>query len=235
MEFRNFLLAALAPDDAAALTPHMREVSLARSQVLYEPGASVGLIYFPSSACISVVEVMEDDRAVETATIGRESATALLDAMLTMRVSTRMFVQIAGSAVTLPAPVYRARLAESASLMQLSCLHLRAIVRQAEVATACNITHPADARLARWLLMTEDRTGSISFPLTQEYMAVMTGVQRTTVSGLAAAMKKAGLIDYQRGAVTVVDHDGLRARACACYGLMEDEFKGLRRRPGWAA
>jgi CRP-like cAMP-binding protein len=231
LEFRNFLLAALAPDDAAALTPHLREVSLARSQVLYEPGAAVDLIYFPSSACLSVVEVLEDGRAVETATIGRESATALLDAMLKMPVATRMFVQIAGSALTLPAAVYRGRLAESPSLTQLSHLHLRATVRQAEIAVACNISHPADARLARWLLMTEDRTGSPSFPLTQEYMAVMTGVQRTTVSALAAAMKKARLIDYQRGNITVMDQAGLRAQACECYALMEDQFKGLRRRP----
>src|SRR5947209_4857921 len=103
MEFRNFLLAALAPEDAAALTPHMREVSLSRNQVLYEPGAPADLIYFPSSACISVVELMEDGGTIETATIGRESATGLLDAMLKTPVSTRMFVQIAGSAVTLSA------------------------------------------------------------------------------------------------------------------------------------
>jgi CRP-like cAMP-binding protein len=229
MEFRNFLLAALSPDDAAALTPYLREVSLARSQVLYEPGAAVDLIYFPSSACISIVEVLENGHAVETATIGRESATALLDVMLKLPVSTRMFVQIAGSAVTLPATAYRARLAESPTLMQLSHLHLRAIVRQAEISVACNISHPADARLARWLLMTEDRTGSGSFPLTQEYMAVMTGVQRTTVSALAAAMKKAGTIDYRRGNITVADQAGLRAQACECYALMEDQFKGLRR------
>jgi CRP-like cAMP-binding protein len=229
MEFRNFLLAALAPEDVEALTPDLREVSLARTQVLYEPGAAAELIYFPSSACISVVEVLEDGHAVETATIGRESATALLDVMLQMPVSTRMFVQIAGSAVTLPATAYRARLVESPSLLQLSHLHLRAVVRQAEIAVACNISHPADARLVRWLLMTEDRTGSASFPLTQEYMAVMTGVQRTTVSAMAASMKKAGLIDYQRGNITVLDQPGMRARACECYALMEDQFKSLRR------
>jgi CRP-like cAMP-binding protein len=232
MEFRNFLLAALAPEDVKALTPHFREVSLARTQVLYEPGGAAELIYFPSSACISVVEVLEDGRAVETATIGRESATALLDAILETPVSTRMFVQIAGGAVTLGAAAYRARLAESPSLLQLSHLHLHAVLRQAEISVACNISHPADARLVRWLLMTEDRTGSASFPLTQEYMAVMTGVQRTTVSAMAASMKKAGLIDYRRGNITVLDQPGMRARACECYALMEDQFKSLRRSQG---
>ena len=101
VEFRNFLLASLAPDDAAALVPHLREVSLARSQSIFEPGDVADLIYFPSNACISVLELMQDGKAFETATIGRESAAALLDAMARTPIVTRMFVQIAGSATTL--------------------------------------------------------------------------------------------------------------------------------------
>jgi CRP-like cAMP-binding protein len=232
MEFRNFLLSALRPDDEAALTPHLKEVSLSRGQVLYQPGDEADLVYFPSSACISVVTIMEDGRAFETATIGRESAGGLVDAMAGTRVANRVFVQLAGGAMTLSAAAFRARLRQSPNLSHLALLHLRAIMRQAETSAACNAAHHADARLARWLLMTEDRVGSALFPLTQEYMSVMTGVQRTTVSMMAAALKRDGVIDYSRGNVAILDQAELKARACECYGEMERQFLQLKAEMG---
>jgi CRP-like cAMP-binding protein len=228
MQFRNFLLSALHSDDESALTPHLKEISLSRGQVLYQPGDEADLIYFPSSACISVVTIMEDGRTFETGTIGRESASGLVDAMAGARVSNRVFVQLAGGAMTLSAAAFRGRLRESPSLSRLALLHLRAIIRQAETQAACNVAHNADARLARWLLMTEDRVGGASFPLTQEYMSVMTGVQRTTVSMMAAALKRDGVIDYSRGNVAILDQTELKARACECYGEMERQFLQLQ-------
>lgn len=229
MQFRNFLLSALAPDDAAAITPHLREVSLSRSQVLFEPGERVEHIYFPSSACISVTAVMEDGQLVETNTVGRESAAGLLDAITSEVAATRGFAQIAGAAMVVPAGPYRNRMKNSPALLQLTLMHLRAATRQAETGVACNVAHSAESRLARWLLMTEDRTGSSSFPLTQEYLAVMTGVQRTTVSHLAAGMKKAGIIDYSRGHLTIRDRPALERRACECYSQLEVQFELLQR------
>lgn len=228
MQFRNFLLSALRPDDAADLTPHLREISLSRGQVVFEPGADVDSIYFPSSACLSVTAVMEDGKLIETNTVGRESAAGLLDAISGEPSATRGFVQIGGAAMVLPAAAYRNRMRESAALLRLTLLHLRASTRQVETAVACNVAHSADSRLARWLLMTEDRTGSAAFPLTQDYMAVMTGVQRTTVSQLAAALKKAKVIDYSRGHVVVLDRPALERHACECYALMEAQFEALR-------
>ena len=228
MQFRNFLLSALRPDDAAALTPHLREISLSRSQVLFEPGQPVESVYFPSSACISITAVMEDGKLVETNTVGRESAAGLLDAVSGEPSATRCFTQIAGGAMMLPSTVYRNRMRESASLLRLTLLHLRASTRQVETAVACNVAHSADSRLARWLLMTEDRTGSSAFPLTQDYLAVMTGVQRTTVSQLAAALKKAKVIAYSRGHVVIVDRPALERHACECYAQMEAQFEALR-------
>jgi CRP-like cAMP-binding protein len=228
MQFRNFLLTALRADDAAALTPHLREIGLSRGQVLFEPGASVQQIFFPSSACISVTAVMEDGRLIETNTVGRESAAGLLDAITGEPAATRGFAQIAGGAMALPAAVYRARIKESPSLLRLTLLHLRASARQAETGVACNIVHSAESRLARWLLMTQDRTGGPNFDLTQEYLAVMTGVQRTTISQMAAALKQKGVIDYTRGHVTVRDRAALEAHACECYAQMEAQFEGLK-------
>lgn len=232
MEFRNFFLAALSGADAAVLVPRLREVSLTRGETLYEPGDAPELIYFPGGACISVVALMGDGRAVETATIGRESALALLDAVLSVPVRSRMFAQVGGSAMTMPAAAFRARLADSPSLLRLTLRHARASAIQAELGVACNVAHSTSGRLARWLLMTQDRTGGDTFPLTQDYMAVMTGVQRTTVSLAAAAFKQDGVINYVRGQLTVLDRPALVARACDCYPVVEAQFEALRATTG---
>jgi len=228
MEFRNFLLAALLPDDAAALTPRLKEVTLTNGQVLFEPDAPVDTLYFPSSACISIVAPLRDGKSVEIATVGRESAAGLLDVLTGMAAETRSFVQIAGAALSLPAAAFRARLQDSPALLRLALLHVRATARQAETSVACNAAHTANGRLARWLLMTQDRVGADLFPLTQDYMAVMTGVQRSTVSLVATALKNAGAIDYARGRVTVLNRNILIDHACECYAAAEEQFDTLR-------
>ncbi|THD58795.1 Crp/Fnr family transcriptional regulator [Phenylobacterium sp.] len=228
MYFRNFLLRALQAEDAAHLTPLLREISLSRGQPLFEPGDTIETLYFPSSACISVVTVMRDGRQIETATIGRESAAALLDAVTGQPTASRIFVQVGGSALALPAQVYRQRMSASLPLVELTLRHARASAQQAELGVGCNLAHPADGRMARWLLMTQDRVGDRILPLTQDYLSVMTGVQRTTVSLMANALKTAGVIDYSRGQLTILDREGLIARACECYPVSERQFEALR-------
>lgn len=142
MEFRNFLLAALGPGDAAVLVPRLKEVSLTAGQVLHETERMVEVLYFPSSACTSVAALMRDGKAFEIATIGRESAPGLLDLMTGRPSETRCFVQIAGSALSLPASAFRDRLAVSPTLMRLALLHVRAVSRQAEALVACNLAMP---------------------------------------------------------------------------------------------
>lgn len=171
---------------------------------------------------------MLDGRVIETMTVGRESAAALLDAVTALPTSSRIFVQVAGMALTLPAAAYRDRLEHSPALVDLTLRHARASAQQAELGVGCNLAHTADGRLARWLLMTQDRIGSDVLPLTQDYLAIMTGVQRTTVSLIAAALKRAGVIDYARGQVTVLDRAALVASACECYALSERQFDDLR-------
>jgi CRP-like cAMP-binding protein len=110
--------------------------------------------------------------------------------------------------------------------------HVHATLLQAQQFTACNVLHAADQRLARWLLMTADRTGSASFPLTQEYMAVMTGVQRTTVSTLANGFKERGLIRYSRGNIEILDEPGLQRASCECALVVRKQFEDLEREAG---
>jgi CRP-like cAMP-binding protein len=228
MHFRNFLLRALPDADVGELTPHLREVSLSRGQPLYEPGDPVDTLYFASSACTSVVRLLTDGKVVETTTVGRESAPGLLDAVTDRPTMSRIFVQVNGAALTLPSAVYRRRLRASPDLVEVTLRHARALAQQAELGVACNLAHSAEGRLARWLLMTQDRVGSDLLPLTQDYLAVMTGVQRSTVSLMAAPLKKAKIIDYSRGQVTILDRAALEARACECYALSEGQFEELR-------
>ena len=203
-------------------------MSLSRGQPLYEPGDLVDTLYFPSSAGISVVSVMQDGRQIETTTVGRETIAGLLAAVTGRPTEARIFTQIAGSALTLPTSAYRRRLAESPALVDLTLLHARGLAQQAELGVACNLAHTADGRLARWILMTQDRVGSDVLPLTQDYLAIMTGVQRTTVSLMAAALKKDKVIDYSRGQLTILARAALISRSCECYAISERQFEELR-------
>ena len=197
-------------------------------RVLYEPGEMVDSLYFPGSACVSVVVAMSDGKIVETSTVGRESVVLLLDAMTGRPSRSRVFTQVGGSAMRMSSAAFRSLVAESPNLLSLSLLHARATALQAEQGVACNASHGVHGRLARWLLMTQDRVGADSFPLTQEYMAVMTGVQRSTVSSMAGSLKKAGVIDYSRGNLRIRDRTALMKHACECYSIVGQQFEDLR-------
>jgi CRP-like cAMP-binding protein len=227
VQFRNFLLSALNDADRQALSPHLTEISLTQGQVLFEIDDVADQVYFPSSTVLSVTTVMENGRAAESQTIGRESGVGLANAVGRTRVQSRIFCQIAGTALRMPAQVLRRRLAESPELGRLLMRHVHAAMMQAQQFTACNVLHPADQRLARWLLMTADRVGSKTFPLTQDYMAVMTGVQRTTVSTLANGLRDRGLIDYRRGKIQILDEPGLTAASCECARVVRRQFVEL--------
>ncbi len=228
VQFRNFLLSALDPADLAALGPHLVEAPLNRAQVLYEPGDTVDALYFPGSACVSVLTVLDNGEAVETSTIGRESAAGLLNGLTGQPASQRMFAQIGGSVLKISASVYTDRFEQSPALRRLSLLHTRAIAIQAEQSVACNLAHSVTSRLARWLLMTQDRVGANAFFITQDYMAMMTGMQRTTVSQAAAVLKSRKIINYSRGALTVVDRAALEHTACECYATVAAQFEDMR-------
>jgi CRP-like cAMP-binding protein len=228
LNFRNAFLAALEPEDLRAISSHLLEIALQRGDTLFEVGDVASSLVFPSSAVISVVTVMADGRCVETATIGHESAVAMLDAATGDSVRSRIFTQVPGAAIRLSAAVFRDRLVESPGFLKLALRHARANGLQSEQHVACNMLHDLDRRLAKWLLMTADRVGGDRFMLTQDYMAVMTGAQRTTVSATAARLKTAGLVAYTRGQVTILDRPGLEHRACECYGEIRSLFDGLR-------
>lgn len=227
LRYRNNLLSALDAADVAALAPHMTETALSRGQVLFEPQDPVEAVYFPSNAVLSVVTVMLDGREAETASVGRENAVGLLAALAETTAPARIFAQIAGSAIRIPATALRARVADSPGLRIVLLRHALAQTVQAEQGVACNVLHDASSRMARWLLMTEDRVGGGPLELTQEYLSIMTGVQRTTISAIAASLRADGLIDYKRGAIRILDRAGLERQACECYQAIRDRSEDL--------
>ena len=217
LEVRNMVLTAMNPSDRRALEPHLQFVSLASGGILYEPGYQVDWVYFPNTAVLSVVTVMADGRTVESDTVGYESVVGALCALGASCSTSRTFTQIPGSAVRLSASRLRRRADESADLRRLLIRHAQANLAQAHQSVACNALHGLSERLCRWLLMSHDRTASDRVQLTQQYLATMLGVQRTTVTEALGEMAAKGLIRQGRGCIHILDRGRMETLVCECY------------------
>lgn len=217
MQFRNLLLSRVPDADMALLTKSLVEVPLGRGEKLHDVGEQPGYLYFPGTAVTSVVTVMANGQCVETSTIGFESAPGILCILTNGRARSRVFVQVPGSAMRVPAKLVREIADKSPPFQRLLLGFAEADASHAELSVACNALHQVPERLARWLLLTQDRIGSTAVPLTQEFLAIMLGVQRTTVSTASATLKRAGLIRYARGQIEVIDREGLMKKSCECY------------------
>lgn len=217
-ELKNALLCAL--DEAAydLIEAHLHPVSFQRGDVFYEPGQPVNHLYFPHSGVMSLLSVMEDGSAIETSTVGRESAVGLIAGFTRIISFSRVVGQTAGVASRIEAERVRRATFASPVLRDLILRHCDALLASAQQSVACNALHDVEERFCRWLLTCHDRTPGEEMQLTQEFLAMMLGVQRTTVSQVAGILQDAGLIRYQRGRMHVLDRRGLERRACECYG-----------------
>jgi CRP-like cAMP-binding protein len=221
MAWDNGFLDSLEPADIARLEPHLRDVALSRNELLSEAGRQIVDVHLPINCILSVITVMQDGSQVESRTIGRESGYGLLHALGSPISYERMVVQVSGRCFTLPLMTLRAVADESPQLTRCIVHHAQATLIQSAQSTACNSLHTAEQRLGRWLLLTQDRLRSDILPLTQEHLAIMLGVQRTTVTAVASEMQARGLISYVRGKITVLDRDGLKRQSCECYDAIE--------------
>lgn len=220
MIFRNRILSILDKADLLALLPSMTEATWGPSLGLYEVGGAVTHVHFPSSAGLSVVAVMADGTEVECATVGYEGAVGLLPALSGALSTNRTYVQLAGSGISIAAGALRARAAESPALLELLLRSAQTLIAQEEQSVACNALHALESRLARWLLICHDRLSIPVLPITQEYLAVMLGVQRTTVNGAAGTLRNEGLIRYSRGQIEILNREALQRRSCECYAAV---------------
>lgn len=221
MAFGNHFLDGLGPADLRALRPHLSPVTLARNQVLNEPGQQVEHVFLPVTAILSVVTVMVSGSQVESRTVGREGGYGLLHALGSPLAFERMLAQVGGGAWRAPLGAVREAALASPRLTQAIVHHAQASILQAAQNAACNTLHAAEQRLCRWLLLTQDRLASDLLPLTQEHLAIMLGVQRTTVTGVASRLQERGIISYARGKITVIDRPALERCACECYAAIQ--------------
>jgi CRP-like cAMP-binding protein len=224
----NRLLAAVGEADFALVEPWLRRFSGEAGRVLFEPGDDVETTYFPlSHAMVSLRIVTPQGDEVEAATIGREGAVGGIVSAGAKPAFGRMLVQLPGDFVTLPT----ARLEEakrlSPRLHDLFCRYADVLLAQVMQSVACSALHSVEERAARWMLCAHDRAGEDSFGLSQQALADMLGVQRTTVTGACAALQAKGAVRYSRARITVTDRRTLERTACACHGSVERHFQAL--------
>jgi CRP-like cAMP-binding protein len=221
----NQLLAALPGDSVALLEPDLKQVVLPQGFVCFDPGDSINQVYFPQTGMISCLVTTGAGEMVETSSVGREGAVGLQSG-LGRRVSfTRAMVQIAGKFTVLPAARLETAVSRSPALREMVVRHIEALWAEAQQNAACNAVHDGSARLARWLLQCSDRIGSDQLLLTQEFLADMLGVRRTTVTLLAQELQKNGILRYSRGRITILDRARLEHSACECYrAIRHDSF-----------
>lgn len=224
---RNAILQALPPEDFALLAPHISHVVLDKGRLLFDPGDPVDLVYFPNNCVISLMTLMESGQAIESATIGREGALGLGAAFAPRQSLSRAIVQVAGQACRAPVSALREAYGASAALRSLIDRHSDALYGHAIQSVACNALHTVEARFCRWLLTCHDRIDHNTVGLTQEFLADMLGVQRTTVTAVAGALQAKGLIRYRRGIVDILDRQGLEAMSCECYGSVRRLYERL--------
>ena len=224
----NRLLAALSPREYAVLEPHLEVVDLPRGQVLFEPGDDVVTTHFPCRrAMVSLLVVTADGREVEAATIGREGAIGGIVSEGHKPAFGRAVVQIAGEALAIPTSHLEAAKTGSPRFGDLFSRYADALLAQLMQGVACNALHTVEERACRWLLATHDRAGDQVIELTQESLAEMLGVQRTTVTAVTGGLAARGLIRTHRGRVEVLDRPGLERTACECYAAVESHFARL--------
>lgn len=224
---KNRLLASLAPEDLAPLTTYVTEVELEKGRLLYDPGDRVETIYFPHDCVISLMTLMESGAAIESATIGREGALGLAAAIAPRQSLSRAIVQVGGAAGRISAGQLAEIAGRSPALRSLIDRHGDALFGHAVQSVACNALHSVEARFCRWLLSCHDRIDADTVSLTQEFLADMLGVQRTTVTAVAGALQAKGLIRYRRGVVDILDRAGLEAMTCECYGAVRRLYERL--------
>jgi CRP-like cAMP-binding protein len=222
MGWENHFLDNLSARDLTGLAPALSDVGLERNQLLDEAGRPVTHAYFPVDSILSVLTVMSDGAQVESRTVGREGGYGLLQALGSPMSYERTLCQVGGRAWRMPLGELRRAAEESAAVREAIVRHAQASLVQAAQSTACNTLHRAEQRLCRWLLLTQDRLGGAEIvPLTQEHLAIMLGVQRTTVTGVASELQERGAISYSRGRIRILNRASLERCACECYRAIE--------------
>jgi len=224
---KNNLLASLAPEEFALISGQLTQVELEKGRLLYDPGDRMDTAYFPLDCVLSLMTLMESGAAIESATVGREGGVGLLAALSPRHSVCRCIVQVPGKAARISVGALSDAVGRSPGLRAVIERHNDALMGHAMQSVACNALHSVEARFCRWLLSCHDRIDVDTISLTQEFLADMLGVQRTTVTAVAGALQSKGLIQYRRGIVDILDRAGIEAMACECYGAVRRTYQTL--------
>ena len=222
----NHLLAALPDAEWQRWLPQLELVEMPLGQVLYESGSTLSHVYFPITAIVSLLYVMEDGASAEIAVVGNEGIVGIALFMGGESTSSRAVVQSAGQGLRLKARAIKDEF-NRAPVLHLLLRYTQALITQMAQTAVCNRHHSLDQQLCRWLLLSLDRLHGSELTMTQELIANMLGVRREGVTEAALKLQKAGLIRYARGRISVLDRPGLEKRSCECYAVVKKEYDRL--------
>jgi CRP-like cAMP-binding protein len=223
----NHLLAALPDAESRRWLPLLESIDLALGQVLYESGTTLTHVYFPTTAIISLLYVMENGASAEIAVVGNEGIVGISLFMGGESTSSRAVVQSAGKGLRLKAQMMKDEFNRAGPVLHLLLRYTQALITQMSQTAVCNRHHTLDQQLCRWLLLSLDRLEGNQLVMTQELIANMLGVRREGVTEGALKLQHAGLIQYARGHITVLDRAGLEKRSCECYAVVKKEYERL--------
>ena len=223
----NQLLAALPEAEFKRWLPLLEPIDLALGQVLYESGAAMTYVYFPTNAIVSLLYVLENGASAEIAVVGFEGLVGISIFMGGGSTPSRAVVQSAGAGYRMRADFMKEEFERSGPVVHLLLRYTQALITQMAQTAVCNRHHSLDQQLCRWLLLSLDRLQSNQLVMTQELIANMLGVRREGVTEAALKLQKAGLISYARGRINVIDRSGLEGRTCECYDVVKKEYDRL--------
>jgi CRP-like cAMP-binding protein len=225
--FQNQLLAALPEAEWQRWLPQLEPVDMPLGQVLCESGSKMAYVYFPTTCIVSLLYVLEDGASAEIAVVGQEGIVGVSLFMGGESTPSRALVQSAGHGFRLKAHLMLQEFNRGGPVLHLLLRYTQALITQMSQTAVCNRHHSLDQQLCRWLLLSLDRLHSKELVMTQELIANMLGVRREGVTEAAGHLQNAGLIEYRRGHITVIDRAGLEKRTCECYAVVKKEYDRL--------
>ena len=227
----NQLLAAMPAAEWQRLASEIEEVDLVLGQALYEPGVTLSYAYFPVTAIVSLLYVLENGSSAEIAVVGNEGLIGISLFMGGESTPSRAVVQSAGKGYRLPAQALKDEFNRGGVVLHLLLRYTQALITQMSQTAVCNRHHSLDQQLCRWLLLSLDRLEGSELVMTQELISNMLGVRREGVTEAALQLQAAGLIRYSRGRISVLDRPGIEKRSCECYRVVKKEYDRLRQIP----
>lgn len=222
---KNLFLAALSEQTYNRLKPHLEKVEMPLGKLVFEPFQPISHVYFPESCVISIVTMLENGSCVETGIIGCEGISGFEAILSSNSQAKEATSQMTGDSLRMKVEAFRAEFERGGDLQNFTLRYIHAFIAQISQNAACLLLHQIENRLARWLSMMRDRADGDEIYLTQEFIAIMLGVQRPSVSKAAAALQDRKLITYHRGHITVLDRPALKKVACECYETIKKATK----------